>query len=372
MRGPRRRAEHPRLVTTGAIDPLRLRWGDTSIRFGGADRRRPVVALAAPASSDPGLASWVGARLVPKVLVASQGRVVEAVLDEVGHLVPSTPVVSVEPRPGVDVTPAHLAALLSSPVASAWVHRQAAGSGLGAGRCRVSARLLTGLPLPADRAGGMPVPSSPGPPPSCSARGCGTVGALLDALRGGDVPGVRDRRRPPRRRLVARWQSRMAGRGDHGRRDRPPQTELATGVATIIARRTPGGRARADRVRGAGARHRPDGRFVRLDGRRRPHRDGEEGRAEQASAAGRQHGRHQADDHPHLRPDHALRRDDDSLHHDVEHEHHDHRPCQGHVVGAPDRPVVRAGLPRDRVHRAHDQQDCRDVLRDRGTPRAWS
>jgi hypothetical protein len=142
----------PRLVTTGAIDPLHLRWGDVPTRFGGTDRRRPVVDLAGLRQHDPGLAAWVGARLVPKVVVASQGRVIEAVLDDDGDLVPSTPVVSVEPRPDADVTAAHLAALVTSPVASAWVHRHAAGSGLGAGRCRVSASLLATLPLPADRA----------------------------------------------------------------------------------------------------------------------------------------------------------------------------------------------------------------------------
>lgn len=145
-------AEHPGLVTTGAIDPLHLRWDEGPVRFGGADHRRPVVDLVALRADDPALASWVSDRLVPKVLVASQGRVVEAVLDEAGLLVPSTPVVSVEPRPDATVSAAHCAALLSSPVASAWIHQQAAGSGLGAGRCRVSARLLADLPLPADRA----------------------------------------------------------------------------------------------------------------------------------------------------------------------------------------------------------------------------
>jgi predicted RNA methylase len=143
---------YAKLVTTGAIDPLHLRWGDTPIRFGGTDRRRPVVDLAGLGQDDPGLAAWVEARLVPKVVVASQGRVIEAVLDEPGELVPSTPVVSVEPRPDGGLSAAHLAALLTSPVAAAWVHRHAAGSGLGTGRCRISAGLLATLPLPADRA----------------------------------------------------------------------------------------------------------------------------------------------------------------------------------------------------------------------------
>ena len=55
--------------------------------------------------------------MVPKVLVASQTKVIEAVVDEAGRAVPGTPVVSVEPTdPEVDVW--HLAALLTSPVAT--------------------------------------------------------------------------------------------------------------------------------------------------------------------------------------------------------------------------------------------------------------
>lgn len=138
-------AGSPRLVTSGLIDPLRLEWGARVCRF---DRRRwghPVVDLD---SVDPAIASWVADRLVPKLLVASQTRVLEVVVDSDGSLVPCTPVISVEP---VETAPSlwHLAAVLSSPVAAALVASDAAGSALSRDAMRVSTRAVAALPLPA-------------------------------------------------------------------------------------------------------------------------------------------------------------------------------------------------------------------------------
>lgn len=138
---------HP-LVTSGAIDPLRLRWGYRPSRFDRVRYTHPVVDLQ---RVDEGVRPWVEARMVPKVLVASQTKVIEAVVDEAGRAVPGTPVVSVEPTdPEVDVW--HLAALLTSPVATALLVREAAGTALSADAVRVSARLLGSLPLPMDNA----------------------------------------------------------------------------------------------------------------------------------------------------------------------------------------------------------------------------
>lgn len=146
---PEGRTDWPRLVTTGAIDPLHHR-GDEPVRFAGRRWARPVVDLASLTDDDPSLARWVEALLVPKVLVASQGRVVEAVVDDTGTMVPSTPTIAVVPRPAAGVDPWHIAALLCAPETSAALHREAGGTGLGAGTCRVSARFLGSLPLPAD------------------------------------------------------------------------------------------------------------------------------------------------------------------------------------------------------------------------------
>ncbi|MFA9565716.1 MAG: hypothetical protein ACERLM_13565, partial [Acidimicrobiales bacterium] len=138
------------LVTSGLIEPAEVRWGRTSCRFARRRWAAPVVDGEALRTHDPDLGSWVDARCRPKVLVASQTRIIEAVADAAGNLVPSVPVVSVEPEDPADLW--RVAAALLSPAASAWMLHHRAGSGLSADTIRVSARSVTGVPLPSDRA----------------------------------------------------------------------------------------------------------------------------------------------------------------------------------------------------------------------------
>jgi SAM-dependent methyltransferase len=133
----------PPLVTAGLLDPGRCAWGERPTRF----RRQPFAAprvrldaLAAP------LTAWAARRLVPKVLVATQTRVLEAAPDPDGAWLPSVPVISVVPNDPAAVWA--LAAVLTSPVASAWVANRCAGTGLAPTALRPTARLLGGLPLP--------------------------------------------------------------------------------------------------------------------------------------------------------------------------------------------------------------------------------
>ena len=79
-------------------------------------------------AADGKLASWVCARLRPKVLVATQGKVLEAVADQAGRLVPSVPVISVEPDDPADLW--RILAVLCSPVAAAWALERFGGAGL--------------------------------------------------------------------------------------------------------------------------------------------------------------------------------------------------------------------------------------------------
>ncbi|MET0914452.1 MAG: N-6 DNA methylase [Acidimicrobiales bacterium] len=133
------------LVTAGLIDPVHCAWGERTTRIGGRTWSRPTVD---PDALEPGLGEWFAARLVPKLLVASQTKVVEVVVDEVGALLPSVPVVSVE------ASVEHLwdlAAALSSPPVTAWCVERALGSGLSADAVRLSAKLLLEVPLPTDR-----------------------------------------------------------------------------------------------------------------------------------------------------------------------------------------------------------------------------
>jgi SAM-dependent methyltransferase len=133
------------LVTAGLIDPLHCAWGERTTRIGGKAWTRPTVDIEA---LGPDLRAWFAARLVPKLLIASQTKVVEAVADEAGALLPSVPVVSVE-------APVErlwdLAAALSSPPVTAWCVERSLGSGLSADAVRLSARLLLEVPLPPDR-----------------------------------------------------------------------------------------------------------------------------------------------------------------------------------------------------------------------------
>lgn len=136
------------LITTGLIDPAESRWGRVPTRFARQRYDAPAVDLAA-LRADGGLAAWADARLVPKVLVAGQGRVIEAVVDEEGTWLPSVPVVSVVPRLAADLW--RLLAVLLAPPVVAHAAARYLGTGLTPGSVKVSARQVAGLPLPHDR-----------------------------------------------------------------------------------------------------------------------------------------------------------------------------------------------------------------------------
>jgi hypothetical protein len=134
----------PRLVTCGRIEPGALAW-DRPVRFAGTDYRDPRVDLTRMELDEPSLAGWGAARLVPKVVVATQTRVLEAAVDEHGAWWPSVPVISVH-APADSLW--HVAAAINSPFAAAWAFRRAAGSALSGDAIKLSARQLLELPLP--------------------------------------------------------------------------------------------------------------------------------------------------------------------------------------------------------------------------------
>ncbi len=139
------------LVTSGLIEPAACDWGRRPTRFARVPYDAPVVDLSAVRAGS--LAGWLEARRVPKLLVAGQGRVIEAVVDEDGAWLPSVPVVSVVPRPGgpADVLWRLLALLLAPPVVADAAARFV-GTGLSAGSLKLSARQVAALPLPSDAA----------------------------------------------------------------------------------------------------------------------------------------------------------------------------------------------------------------------------
>lgn len=139
-----------RLITSGLIEPGRCEWGRRPTRFAKQQYDAPVVDVDALAAADARLGAWAESRLVPKVLVAGQGRVIEAVVDEEGAWLPSVPVVSVVPHRTEDLWRV-LAVLIAPPVVAHAAARYL-GTGLTPGSVKVSAKQLAALPLPADSA----------------------------------------------------------------------------------------------------------------------------------------------------------------------------------------------------------------------------
>jgi len=141
------RVPHAALVTAGLIEPLECRWGTSEARFAGRKFREPVVDQPSLASANPRLAGWLQNRLVTKVMVATQTKVIECITDHEGALVPSVPVISVECAPDmVD----HIAAALCAPPVSAWAMGRAAGAAMSKNALKLSARQLLTVPLPTD------------------------------------------------------------------------------------------------------------------------------------------------------------------------------------------------------------------------------
>ncbi len=200
-------ADEGPLVTSGAIDLGRLHWGERPVRFARQSWVRPVVdrrgALSAGGRTGALLAR-VGA---PKAMVATQTRIVEVAVDDTGHCVPCTPVISVLPLSPGGPGPWELAAALAAPPAVAWLAERTAGTGLHPGSLRPTAPLLGRMPLPVDEAGWV---------------------EATEALRAGDLDGfgraataAHALPAATERRVLAWWTGRLpatAGRG-RGRSD---------------------------------------------------------------------------------------------------------------------------------------------------------
>lgn len=133
------------LVTTGVVDPAVCRWGQRPVRYAKRRWEAPAVDLERLAAESD-LGGWAASRLVPKVLVATQTRVLEAVVDAGGSWLPSTPVISVVPRDPAQIW--HVAAVLLSPIATAWALHHAAGAALSSHAIKLSARQVLEIPAP--------------------------------------------------------------------------------------------------------------------------------------------------------------------------------------------------------------------------------
>jgi hypothetical protein len=114
------------------------------VRFAKQTFSRPTIDLDG-LGADPKLSAWATTRLVPKVLLATQSRVLEAVVDEQGAWLPSTPVITIEAEPD---RLWHVAAALVSPVLTAWTVSHYSGAALSPDAIKLSARQVLSLPAP--------------------------------------------------------------------------------------------------------------------------------------------------------------------------------------------------------------------------------
>jgi SAM-dependent methyltransferase len=139
----------PPLVTSGLIDPGRCRWGEQPVTFAKRTFAAPRVDLG---KLDGRFPAWAARKLVPKVLVANQTRIIEAVADPDGAWLPGVPVSTVTPLagdPDVVRTVWEVAAVLTSPVASVHAWHWAAGTGLSTTAVRLGPAVLAAVPWPA-------------------------------------------------------------------------------------------------------------------------------------------------------------------------------------------------------------------------------
>jgi len=140
----------PKLITSGLIDPGRCWWGDRPITFAKRPFHRPRIDVGL---LDARMFRWANDRLVPKVLIANQTKILEAVADADGSMLPGVPVVAAYPNAPDELASLELAwkiaAVLTSPLASAWAWHRSAGTGLSADAIRVGPVVLAELPWPA-------------------------------------------------------------------------------------------------------------------------------------------------------------------------------------------------------------------------------
>ncbi|MGB3733664.1 MAG: N-6 DNA methylase [Ilumatobacter sp.] len=140
-------AAGPPLITSGLIDPGRSLWGVRPVRFAKQRFSAPRIDVAA---LDAKMTRWAEQRLVPKVLIANQTPILEAVCDPDGDWLPGVPVVSaypLDPEHAVGVAWS-VAAMLTSPAASVWAWHQRGGTGLGPSAIRVGPTMLAELAWP--------------------------------------------------------------------------------------------------------------------------------------------------------------------------------------------------------------------------------
>jgi tRNA1(Val) A37 N6-methylase TrmN6 len=142
-------SRYPRIITSGLIDRDTSLWGERPTRILKQQWLAPRVDRER-LERDSALGAWLRARLVPKILLATQTRVLEPLLDIRGEWLPCVPVITITPAPNdphpLDTLLAVHRSLLS-PISTAFAAREFAGAALSPDALKLSAKQARALPL---------------------------------------------------------------------------------------------------------------------------------------------------------------------------------------------------------------------------------
>lgn len=134
----------PRLIVTGSVDPAACLWGERACTFAGTTWQRPRVDLRRLQGSK--LQAWAEARLVPKLVIATQTRVIEAFADPDGTALNTVPTITLIPHRPEDLW--RLLAVMLAPPVSAWALARYVGTALSTDAIKLSASQVGQIPLP--------------------------------------------------------------------------------------------------------------------------------------------------------------------------------------------------------------------------------
>lgn len=137
----------PPIVTTGLIDLAECRWGQASTRILKTKWQAPRIDRLRM-ETEGTLGSWIQARLIPKILLATQTRVIEVFVDAAGKYVPSIPLITITPKQSEHLW--QVAAAIASPVCSALALQKYAGAAMSADAIKLSAKQVLGMPVPVE------------------------------------------------------------------------------------------------------------------------------------------------------------------------------------------------------------------------------
>ncbi|MEM1183770.1 MAG: hypothetical protein AAGI53_02100 [Planctomycetota bacterium] len=137
---------YPPLATTGLIDLAACNWGRRPTRVLKRTWSAPRIDLERM-QREGTLAQWIASRRVPKVILATQTKILEVYVDESGRYVPSLPLITVVP---IRDDLWRVAAALASPVCAALAMQRYSGAALSAQAIKLSATQALRLPIPAN------------------------------------------------------------------------------------------------------------------------------------------------------------------------------------------------------------------------------